>query len=82
MRPTDYEVVWQLTDGALVYVIADAVRAGRGLLTLIVDDLDATIDELHQLAIETGPPEPVGGGRKAIVFDPDGNQIGLAQVPS
>ena len=81
MRPNDSEVVWQLADRALVYVVVDAARAGHGLLTLIVDDLEATIARLADRAIVAGPSEPVGGGRKAIVVDPDGNQIALAQVP-
>ena len=40
MLPHDAEAVWQVTDTGWIYIVADADRAGRGLLTLMVDDLD------------------------------------------
>jgi catechol 2,3-dioxygenase-like lactoylglutathione lyase family enzyme len=79
-RPHDREVVWQLADTGLIYVVVDPARAGHGLLTLIVADLDATLATLKPRGIEAGLIEPVGGGRKATFTDPDGNSIGVAQV--
>ena len=39
--PNDAEAVWQVAGTASVYLLADADRAGRGVLTLVVDDLGA-----------------------------------------
>lgn len=80
-RPHDAEAVWGLADGGLVYVVADAERAGRGLVTLIVADLDAWCARLTRLGLHLGPVErPASGVRKSSVLDLDGNQIGLGQV--
>ena len=81
MRPHDKEAVWQLTDTGLIYVVEDPPRAGRSLVTVIVDDLDRWIAELEQRGIAVVTVEHIGPeGRKAIVIDPDGNEIGLAQT--
>ncbi len=81
MRPHDKEAVWQLTDTGLIYVVEDPPRAGRSLVTLIVDDLDRWIAEIQQRGIAVGPVERMGpGARKALVVDPDGNELGLAQT--
>jgi hypothetical protein len=58
------------------YVVADAQRAGRALLTLAVDDLAERVAGLA--AIEPGP----GGMPTAVVDDPDGNRIQLFEDPS
>jgi catechol 2,3-dioxygenase-like lactoylglutathione lyase family enzyme len=72
MRPHAGEAVWQLAEGALIYVVVDPERAGRGLLTLIVDDVDV---ELEPIARET-----IAAGRKTVFADPDGNRITFAQL--
>jgi catechol 2,3-dioxygenase-like lactoylglutathione lyase family enzyme len=78
--PHDNESAWQLTGGGWVYVVGDPQRAGRGLLTLLVDDLDELLAALAARGISTGPVEAYGSGaRKAVVEDPDGNQIGLGE---
>jgi hypothetical protein len=75
-RPHDSEAVWQLTETGLVYVVADRDRAGSALVTVVLDDLGAWLDELAARgvsapAIESRP----GGQRKAVVIDPEGNQV-------
>ena len=40
MLPQDGEAAWQLTVTGWIYLVGDAVRAGKGLLTLLADDLD------------------------------------------
>jgi predicted enzyme related to lactoylglutathione lyase len=81
MRPHDREAVWQLTDTGLIYVVEDPPRAGRSLVTVIVDDLDRWIAELEQRGIAVGAVQQMGSGaRKAVVTDPDGNELGLAQT--
>src|SRR3954468_3406154 len=79
--PHETEVMWQVAEAGWGYVGAAPERAGRALLTLMVDALDARLAGLSALGLGPGPPEPVGGGRKAQVSDPDGNRISLAEAP-
>lgn len=64
-----------------MYVIFDVDRAGKALLTLIIDNLDQHLAELGQRGFV---PEKIGDEpgryRKAIFRDPDGNTIGFDQV--
>jgi predicted enzyme related to lactoylglutathione lyase len=78
--PNESERMWRLTDGGWVYVVADAERAGRSLLTLIVDDLDAHLVELADRGIEADELEAISETtRKAVLVDPDGNRITLGE---
>ncbi len=86
-RPPDLvphaaEAVWQVTETGWFYIVADAPRAGMGLLTLMVDDLEAHVDGIAQRAIETGTIEWVvpGSVRSVWITDPDGNRIQIGQV--
>jgi predicted enzyme related to lactoylglutathione lyase len=75
MYPNDSEAMWQLVGTGSLYVIVDA-NAGAGTVTLIVDDLDATVVELRDRAVDVAEPIVIpGAGRKALVRDPDGNQL-------
>ncbi|HET9847495.1 MAG TPA: VOC family protein [Candidatus Dormibacteraeota bacterium] len=82
MRPHAQEATWQLTATASIYVVLDPARAGRGLLTVIINDLDGFL---------TGP---VGRGlmsdnrqgtaaeiRRAVFTDLDGNRLTFAELP-
>ena len=40
MLPHDMEAVWRLTPNCSIYVVQDPKRAGNGLVTLALDDLD------------------------------------------
>jgi predicted enzyme related to lactoylglutathione lyase len=81
MRPHPGEACWRASGDGWVYVIEDANRAGHGLLTLIVEDLDAVLAGLAARGVEAGPVEPVGDhGRKAALDDPEGNRVSFAQV--
>jgi predicted enzyme related to lactoylglutathione lyase len=78
--PSESERLWRLTDGGWVYVVADAERAGRGLLTLIVEDLDAHLAELAERGIAGDEVEAISETtRKAVIVDPDGNRITLGE---
>lgn len=79
--PHDREAVWQLAATASLYVLVDDVRAGRGVVTLVVDDLDATLSEITARGIKPGRIEEMpGAGRKSVITDPDGNEIGLVEI--
>lgn len=81
--PHDTEVAWRLAgDLCWVYVVGDQKRAGNGLLTVLVDDLDAKLAELTERGITAGEVEPVGGMRRTVLRDPDGNTITYAAPAS
>ncbi len=80
--PNDEEAVWQVANTASVYLLADAKRAGRGILALVVDGLDARLAELVGRGISRWEMETVPGGRKATTTDPDGNEVSLLEVPA
>ncbi len=78
--PHEREAVWRVIDHAWVYVVADAERAGRALLTVLVDDLDALVAAMADRGIEPTKRETYANGvRKVIYHDPDGNEIGFGQ---
>jgi catechol 2,3-dioxygenase-like lactoylglutathione lyase family enzyme len=82
MLPNDDEAAWQLTGGGWVYVVRDAERAGRALLTVLVDDLGERRAAIAERGIELGPVEINGAGVPTTwVTDPDGNRIQIAQPP-
>jgi catechol 2,3-dioxygenase-like lactoylglutathione lyase family enzyme len=82
MFPNDREAMWQLADTSWVYVVLDEERSGRGLLTLLVDDLDRDLMELSARGISTGAVESAPGlYRRVVLTDPDGNRIQLGEVP-
>jgi hypothetical protein len=81
MLPNDTEACWQLQGPAWVYVVEEPARAGQGVLTVIVDDIDAQVAGLTARGIEPGPIEWEGtAARKSVVFDPEGTKIAFAQV--
>ena len=81
MAPNEREVVWRLTTGGSIYVVADEGRAGMGLLTLMVDDLDAEVAALAARGIATGEVETAPGKYiRTVVEDPDGNRIQVGQA--
>jgi hypothetical protein len=80
-RPNADEAVWQLVPFGLIYVVRDPDRAGSGLLTLIVNDLDAMVGDMAErgIAPETIEVLPAIASR-AIITDPDQNRLTLAQL--
>jgi predicted enzyme related to lactoylglutathione lyase len=81
MRPHQGEAAWQLTEVGWMYVVRDRERAGRALLTLIVDDLGQTLAELSERGIAADQIEVLSNGvRKATLVDPEGNRIALGQT--
>ncbi len=84
-RPPDViahatEALWQGEGAGWIYVVGDAERAGRALLLLMVDDLDAQIAELAERGLAPDEVETVPGVyRKAVFHDPEGNQISFGE---
>jgi predicted enzyme related to lactoylglutathione lyase len=81
MLPNESEAAWQLTQTASLYLLADAKRAGLGIITVVVADLDACLAQLTARGIAVAPVEQVGqAGRKCVLADPDGNSVSLVQL--
>jgi catechol 2,3-dioxygenase-like lactoylglutathione lyase family enzyme len=77
---SDNEAMWQLRDGGWVYVVGDAARAGRGLLTVLVDDLDDLLEQIAARGLGRAAIESAAGlYRKATLEDPDGNTISFGE---
>ena len=83
LLPQDEEAAWELTDTGWIYLVADAGRAGKSLLTLLVDNLDEQLAALAERGLAPDETETLANsGRKAAFIDPDGNQITFAQPGS
>ena len=77
---TENESMWQVADTGWIYVVGDTNRAGKALLTLLVDDLEDHVAELGERGLATGAIDTVPGlYRKAVIIDPEGNMISLGE---
>jgi catechol 2,3-dioxygenase-like lactoylglutathione lyase family enzyme len=79
--PHDGEAVWAVGEGRWFCLLEDASRAGTGLVTLMVADLDSTVAAIRGHGIEPSDVEDHGEARKYVFHDHDGNEIGIGQVP-
>jgi catechol 2,3-dioxygenase-like lactoylglutathione lyase family enzyme len=81
--PNDREAVWTLRDHRHVYLLRDPERAGGGLVTLIVDDLEGRVAGIAERGIEPAIDETYDNGvRKVTYRDPDGNEVGFGGLPA
>lgn len=82
--PNATELCWRLGDAgdvAWLYVIVDPARAGGGITTVLIDDLDGFVAECARRGVAPVEIRAEGeGARKARFLDPDGNELGFAQV--
>ena len=75
------EACWRMTPDAWIYVVVDGEHAGAGLVTLLIADLDAFVDEVSERGLAVGPTQPVPPeGRQVALTDPDGNRLKVAEV--
>lgn len=78
---TEGEVMWRFSDSAFLYLVREPERAGGGLLTLSVADLELAIAEVAARGVDGAPIEQVGdAGRRVVYVDPDGNKLALVEV--
>jgi catechol 2,3-dioxygenase-like lactoylglutathione lyase family enzyme len=81
--PHDTEAVWTLADGRSVYIVEHPGGAGRSVVTLFVEDLDARLAAIARRGIEPEEREAYSNGvRKATFRDPDGNEIAFGGPPA
>ena len=80
--PHATEAVWTLAEDRSVYVVQDADRAGMGLVTVFVADLDAQLAEIAARGLTPDRQETYPNDvRKAVFRDPDGNEVGFGGGP-
>lgn len=81
--PNEVEAVWEVGEHQFVYIEESVERAGHGLLTVFVGDLDAVVDGISTRGIEPTKRETYDNGvRKVIYNDPDGNELGYGGGPT
>jgi glyoxylase I family protein len=82
MLPAEGDSVWHLASGASVYVVRDAERAGKALVTLAVPDLENLKAELAARSVAHRPirqtPGPV---LRLVVTDAEGNRVTFFEDP-
>jgi catechol 2,3-dioxygenase-like lactoylglutathione lyase family enzyme len=79
-RPNAGEAVWELSEEARISVLHDPERVGTSRLTLVVEDLDATLAALKQRGVVPGPVQKVRRRfRRTALTDPDGNVLTFAE---
>jgi glyoxylase I family protein len=82
-RPADLGVdgVWLDAGAQQVHLIHAPPPTARGQhFALLVDDLDATVDELRERKVRVSDPVPVGRNRQSFLNDPAGNLIELHEA--
>ena len=82
MFPHDSEAVWRLTSSGAVYVVQDPQRAGSGLLTVAVTDLDTQERRLRGAGFSIAELVNEDAPRRLVVTDPDGNALTFFQDPA
>jgi len=77
---TENESMWRGTATGWIYVVGDITRAGKALITLLVDDLETQVTALQHRGLEPSAIDTVPGlYRKAVLTDPEGNVLSLGQ---
>lgn len=80
--PNATEAVWEVADHRFVYVELLPERAGHGLVTLFVSDLDQRLTGIAGRGLAPASRETYDNGvRKVIYRDPDGNEVGFGGGP-
>lgn len=79
--PMPSDVEWQLTPTGGIQLVDDAEHAGSASVTLGVDDVDAELAAIAQRGLDVPEAQTVPSGRFriAVLQDPDGSTVVLAQ---
>ena len=80
--PNDAEAVWALADNRWLYILEDPAGAGHALVTIMVEDLGGMVAQIGARGIDPVDHEDYGEARKTVYNDPDGNEIGIGQIPA
>ncbi len=81
--PHATEAVWTLADDRWIYVVEHPEGAGRSVVTIFLDDLDARVAAIAARGLEPDAEETYANGvRKVLYRDPDGNEVGFGGAPA
>ena len=80
-RPMDGLAEWHFPETGVIQVIEDDDRAGSGLLTLSVDDLEAHVAGLEERGLTPSAIDDKTSDKVLIatIADPEGNAITLVE---
>lgn len=81
-QPMSEVFEWSLREGGVLQIFEDSERAGSSSVTFSVNGLDEHVEKLTRDGIEVGKCTSSDKVSTAIVSDPDGNQIVLAEQHS
>lgn len=81
-QPMKEVVEWSLPAGGVLQVFEDSRRAGSSSVTFSVKGIDEHVARLSRRGIEIGDTTRSGMVSTAIIKDPDGNQVVLAEQHS
>ena len=80
--PHATEAVWTLAEDRSVYVVEHPDGAGKSVVTIFTDDLDAQVAAITARGLEPDERETYSNGVRKIVYrDPDGNEVGFGGAP-
>ena len=79
--PKEDEAIWRPSASASIYITLDPARAGSGLLTLAVEDLDELGSDLERRGLPVAEGSEANGMRTLLATDPDGNTIKFFEDP-
>jgi hypothetical protein len=80
--PHASEAVWTLAEDRSVYVVEHPEGAGKSVLTIFLEDLDAHVNAIAGRGLEPDERETYSNGvRKVLYRDPDGNELGFGGPP-
>jgi catechol 2,3-dioxygenase-like lactoylglutathione lyase family enzyme len=85
-RPTFFphatEAVWTVAEDRSVYVVEDADGAGKSVVTIFVDDLEARVAAIAARGLVPDDRESYSNGVQKVLYrDPDGNEVGFGGAP-
>ena len=80
--PHATEAVWTVAEDRSVYVVEDAERAGGGLVTLALDDLDVHEKRLRDSGLIFTEQTHGAAPRRLVVRDVDGNTLTFFENPA
>jgi catechol 2,3-dioxygenase-like lactoylglutathione lyase family enzyme len=82
MFPHDMEAVWELTPNGSIFVVHDPERAGSGLVTLALDDLDTYERRLREGRFAFTEQAEGSAPRRLVLKDGDGNTLTFFHDPT
>jgi hypothetical protein len=71
---------WKFPNGGWVQIYQGVERAGKGSVTLSVDNLEQHISALQKLGVDTHDYGTNTQVKTLMIKDPDGNSIAFAQA--